>query len=77
MIWGTPFQGSLNESHFWISHSLAEYLPLSLNGSIMITLCSHKFTERLVRCGEDVVNMGSMKVEVTKALLIKKFKRTE
>lgn len=43
----------------------------------MITLCSHKFTERLVRCGEDVVNMGSMKVEVTKALLIKKFKRTE
>jgi len=43
----------------------------------MITLCSHEVTEGLVRFGEDIVNMGSMEVEVTKAPLIRKLKRTE
>ena len=56
-------------------HSLSEFLPLSPNGSIVITSRSREVVEGLVEYRDDILEVKPMEVEVEAVLLMKKLKK--
>lgn len=56
---------------------LADYLPSSRNGSIVITTRNREVAERLIDYPEDILDLGPMEVDEAVVLLTKKLMKTE
>ncbi|KAI1608989.1 hypothetical protein EDD36DRAFT_446781 [Exophiala viscosa] len=57
--------------------SLADYLPSSSNGSVVITTRNRKVAEGLIEYAEDILDLGPMDVDVAVVFLTKKLKKLE
>ena len=57
--------------------SMSDYLPVSSNGSIVVTSRNREVLEGLDICDEDRLDVGPMEVHVAQALLRRKLKRAE
>ena len=57
--------------------SMADYLPVSSNGSIVVTSRNREVLEGLDIGDEDILDVGPMEVDVAQALLRRKLKRAE
>jgi tetratricopeptide (TPR) repeat protein len=58
-------------------YSLADYLPLSPNGSTVITTRNRKVAEGLIEHAEDILDVRPMETEEAVALLMKRLKKQE
>jgi hypothetical protein len=57
------------------AHSLSNYLPLSSQGSIVITSRTREVVENLQVYREDILDVEKMEVKVAKTLLVKKLNK--
>ena len=57
------------------AQSLSDFLPLSSNGSIVVTSRSREVVERLQVFSEDVLDVDPMEVNVARDLFLKKLKK--
>ena len=73
-----PWSGKINldkSASVSASHSLADYLPSSTNGSIVITTRNRKVTEGLIEYADDILDVEPMSTEEAVVLFMKKLKK--
>lgn len=73
-----PWSGDVNldrSASAFARYSLADYLPSSPNGSIVMTTRDRKVAEGLIEYAEDILDVGPMMTEEAVALLVKKLKK--
>jgi hypothetical protein len=58
-----------------MARTLSDFLPLSADGSIVITSRSHEVVERLQVFSEDILDVDPMEADVARTLLLVKLKK--